>query len=154
MPVIVIGADTELGAAVIGALLDRAGEVRAFVTDPVAGAAFKARGVKVATGDVSDGSHVASASVNTFSAVVVPEAAFDDRERSFAPDPAAVLDVWAEALAEAGVRRVIWLEDERAEGAPGTLASATAELATVETAGLKPSEVAATVARLDDAAQI
>ncbi len=154
MPVIVIGADTEVGTAIVDALLGRAGEIRAFVTDPATGAALKKRGVKVATGDISDGSHVASASLNTFSAVVVPEAAFDDRERSFAADPAAVLQVWAEALAEAGVRRVIWLEDDRAEGVPAVLSLAAAEVATVETARRQPDEIAATVVHLDDAARI
>ena len=53
MPVIVIGADTILGDALIDALLTREGEVRAFVTDPDRGLALKGRGVKVATGDVS-----------------------------------------------------------------------------------------------------
>ena len=42
---------------------------------PGVGVALRGRGVKVATGDVSDGSHVGSAALGTFSAVVVPEAA-------------------------------------------------------------------------------
>lgn len=107
MPVIVIGADTPIGASIIDALLPRDGEVRAFVTDAATGLALKDRGAKVAIGDVSDGSHVGGAALNAFCAVVVGEAAVDDRERSFAADPAAVVAAWAEGLADAAVARVI-----------------------------------------------
>ena len=54
MPVIVVGADTEVGRAAVDALLPDAAEVRAFVTDPKAIDPLKALGVKVAVGDVID----------------------------------------------------------------------------------------------------
>ena len=66
MPVIVIGADTPTGHAVVDALLPRRGEVRAFVSDPTEAAALKERGVKVAVGDVSDGSHIGGAATQGF----------------------------------------------------------------------------------------
>ena len=45
MPVIVVGADTELGEAIVAALLPRQGEVRAFVSGVEAGLALRgARG--------------------------------------------------------------------------------------------------------------
>ena len=150
MPVIVIGADTTIGGRVMDALLHREGEVRAFVTDPDTGVALKARGVKVAVGDVSDASHVGSASIGVFTAVVVPEAAGDDRERAFAPDAAAVINGWMGALEEAAVRRVIWLDDAAPDGLP-TVAP---EVATVRVTGRDPGEVAAEVAGLDEAAHI
>ncbi len=153
MPVLVIGADTDLGQAVVEALLPRQGEVRAFVTDVDAALALKGRGVKVATGDVSDASHVGGAALNTFSAVLVPEAAFDGRERSFAPTPDAVFAGWAEGLVEAGVRRAIWIEDPRAPGAEAAFA-AVPEVAVVPAAGRPAAEVAGEVARLDELAEL
>ena len=71
MPVIVVGADTEIGLASIEGLLARQGEVRAFVTDPAVGASLKERRVKVALGDVSDPSHIEAAALHCFSAVLV-----------------------------------------------------------------------------------
>ena len=44
--------------------------------------------------------------------VLVAEAADDDRERSFADTSVQVLKGWARAVADAGVRRVIWVTDE------------------------------------------
>ena len=58
MPVIVIGADTSQGRAVIEGLVEPGREVRAFVSDPAIGAELRELGVKVALGDVSDDSHV------------------------------------------------------------------------------------------------
>ncbi len=107
MPVIVIGADTTVGSNVIDTLLPRDGEVRAFVTDVPTGLALKERNAKVAIGDISDGSHVGGAALNTFCAVVIAEAAIDERERSFAADPAAVVAAWAEGLTDAAVHRII-----------------------------------------------
>ena len=95
MPVIVIGADTPTGEAVLDALLPRDGEVRAFVTDVAYGTALKDRGVKVAIGDVSDGSHVGGAAMRAFCAIAAVEAAHDERERSFAKTPDAVVAAWA-----------------------------------------------------------
>ena len=130
MPVIVIGADTPIGAAVIDALLLRGGEVRAFVSDVAVGVALKERSAKVAIGDLSDGSHVGSAALNAFCAVVVAEAAIDNRERSFAGDPEAVVSAWAEGLADAAIKRII-VVDHPAVPVVG-LAAVTAEFAVID----------------------
>ncbi len=150
MPVIVIGADTPIGADVVEALLARQGEVRAFVTDPDAGLALKARRVKVAVGDVSDFSHVEAASLHCFTAVLVGAAASDGRERSFAHTATEVLEGWAAAAAAARVRRAIWVLS-REESPP---AVAAAEQAVVTTEGVSAEEVARRVARLDEAAAL
>jgi len=109
MPVMVVAADTAAGAAVIARVLRPGREVRAFVSDPDAAADLRARGVKVALGDVSDSSHVAAACLHCHSAVFVVAGAADGRERSFAAGVPAVLAGWAEAAREAAVRRVIWV---------------------------------------------
>lgn len=109
MPVMVVGADTPVGARVIDRLLEPEREVRAFVTDPETAARLRERGAKVALGDVSDDSHLAGACLNCFSVVLVEEAARDDRERSFADNSDAVLAGWIQAVRSASVRRVIWL---------------------------------------------
>lgn len=143
-----VGADTALGAATIDALVPRPGEVRAFVTSPQAAAELRARSVKVALGDVSDGSHVGGAALNAFCAVFMLEAAADERERSFADNPAAVLAAWVEGVNDAGVSRVIVV------GSPdqGVLDGLEAEYAIVDPIGREPGEVASTVARLEDVA--
>jgi putative NADH-flavin reductase len=110
MPAIVVGADTEPGRAVIDALIDPGREVRAFVTDPGVVNELKAQGVKVALGDVSDDSHLEAAALHCFTAVLVTEAARDDRERSFARGEREVLEAWARAVVNAGVHRVIWVD--------------------------------------------
>lgn len=147
MPVIVVGADTDLGSSIIDALIEPDREVRAFVTDIDESIRLKADGVKVALGDVSDPSHVGGACLNCFSAVFITEAAQDGRERAFARDRFTVLEGWAEAAREAAVTRVIWVD-------------ASGELPTTgiaQTAVVDPNDVqdvAAEVARLDDAAGI
>ena len=109
MPVIVIGADTEPGEAILERLNDPVREIRAFVSDPDKAAELKAGGVKVALGDISDESHVEGAAMRCFSAVLVEAAASDDRERSFADTPDAVMAGWARAVARSKVNRVIWV---------------------------------------------
>jgi nucleoside-diphosphate-sugar epimerase len=152
MPVIVVGADTEIGLASIEGLLARQGEVRAFVSDPTIGASLKERGVKVALGDVSDSSHVEAAALYCFSAVLIGEAAYDDRERSFASTPKDVIEEWASAVAAAGVRRRIWVVDNATVGlvpdAPGV------EQATVSYNDRPVPDVAAEVVGLDDAVRL
>jgi putative NADH-flavin reductase len=143
MPVIVVGADTPTGRAIVSALVQPDREVRAFVSDPTVAEELKRVGVKVALGDVSDPSHVAGACIRCFSAVLVAEAATDDRERSFARTADAVLDGWVEAVSDAQVTRVIWV----GEGAR----SVRAESAVVP---LSESDIPATVVALDDAATI
>jgi len=150
MPVIVVGADTPVGEAIVDALLPRDGEVRAFVTSPDAGAALRARGVKVAIGDVSDGSHVGGAALNAFCAVLVEEAAADSRERSFAADRDDVVAAWVEGLNDAAISRAIYVGSGAGDGG----FALKAEWAIVDPAGAGPAEVAQEVARLEDAAEL
>ncbi len=112
MPVIVVGADTPDGRRLVEALIEPGREVRAFVSDPSVGSDLKALGAKVAVGDVSDDSHIEGASTRCFSAVLVTEAARDDRERSFASDEAQVLTGWVKAVEASEVQRVIWVSAE------------------------------------------
>lgn len=149
MPAIVIGADTEIGRAVVTALLDRQGEVRAFVSQPAAGAELKKLGVKVAIGDVSDASHIGPAALNAFTAVLIAEAAFDERVRSFAGEPEAVIRAWEEALADLGVRRIIWVGSSPAQE---RLASLAPEFFEVSVVNRDPVDIAREVAKRDDAA--
>lgn len=111
MPVMVVGADSDIGRRIIDRFLDPRREVRAFVTDPGVAEDLKRAGAKVALGDVSDDSHLAGACLNCFSAILVADAASDSRLRSFASDRAAVLDSWAKAVASAGIQRVIWVTE-------------------------------------------
>ena len=109
MPVIVVGADTEAGAAILARLHFPGREVRAFVSDEETAARLKEQGYKVALGDVSDSSHVEGASTRCFTAILVARAASDDRERSFGEDPVQVMRGWATAVSNSKVRRVIWV---------------------------------------------
>ena len=86
-----------------------AAEVRAFISDDRRVDELKAKNVKVALGDISDSSHVEAAGLNCFCAVLVVDAAIDARERAFAVDRVEVLEGWAEAIRNAGVRRAIWV---------------------------------------------
>lgn len=112
MPVIVVGADTPTGLAIVEALLGPGREVRAFVSDVGTAQSLKKAGAKVALGDVSDDSHIEGAATNAFSAILMTEAALDDRERAFAADPTRVLEAWARAVSAARVARVIWVASE------------------------------------------
>lgn len=106
---IVVGADTRIGDAIISVVCRSAAEVRAFITFDSDTDRLKEQGVKVAIGDVSDSSHVEAAALYCFCAVLVTEAAYDGRDRAFAQHPDDVLDGWAEAARNAGVQRVIWV---------------------------------------------
>lgn len=110
MPVLVVGLDTRVGRALSTALLSREGEFRAFITEVAHVDALKANGIKVAVGDVSDGSHIGGAALNCFSIVFLTEAAIDDRERAFATDSSEVFAQWQEAIDFSKPRRVIWVE--------------------------------------------
>lgn len=143
MPVIVVGADTGIGRRIVDAVIEPDREVRAFVSDIGVAEELRGLGVKVALGDVSDPSHVGAACLHCFTAVLVTEAAADDRERSFADNPDAVLRGWIEAVQEATVERVIWVGREGRD-VPG-----------IPTAVVEPGDDApARVAALDDAATI
>ncbi len=145
MPVIVVGADTEAGESILNALYSPDREIRVFVSDPSRVDSYRARGIKVALGDVSDDSHVEGAATRCFSAVLIGTAARDGRERSFAKDERAVLDGWASATANSQVKRVIWVdvEDPPASNAP--------EEASV---ALDEDDYAIRVAELDEAHSI
>jgi putative NADH-flavin reductase len=147
MPVIVVGADTVIGQAIIGEVLAPDREVRAFVSEPAQAGRLKEQGVKVALGDVSDTSHVMGACLRCHTAVLVCEAARDGRELSFAADPPQVFNGWAQAVAEAGVRRVIWIADHPVPKA------AVPEHTKVDQT-LPPADLAKQVAQLDDAAEL
>lgn len=150
MPVIVVGADTPIGDAIISTICRSAAEVRAFITGDTAADRLKERGVKVAMGDVSDNSHVEAAALYCFCAVLVTEAAHDDRDRAFARHSDEVLDGWAEATRNAGVRRVIWVaEEHRKEPYPESVG----EVATVVVEG-DVEGAARAVGELEEAGRI
>lgn len=147
MPVIVVGADSPAGEAIVARVVGPDREVRAFVSDPRVGARLKEQGVKVALGDLSDASHVSGACLRCHTAVLICGTAHDGREISFAASPDEVFTSWAEAVTQAQVRRVIWVGegDLPHSGAP--------EEATVT--GRHPvSVIAERVAALDDAISI
>lgn len=112
MPLILVGADTPTGDAILAELVTGDREIRVFVTDEARGLELRERGFKVATGDVSDEGHVEAAALRCFSAVLITEAAHDSRERSFAATSDDVLKGWARAVAGSKVRRVIWVTSE------------------------------------------
>jgi len=145
MPVIVVGADTESGAAILERLYQPRREIRAFVSDEATGRKLRERGFKVAIGDVSDSSHVEGAATRCFSAVLISEAARDDRERAFAGTSEEVLEGWADAVGRSQVTRVIWVTTEEH---PETKVS---EVATVDPG--RP-DLADVVFRLDEAHSI
>lgn len=102
-------------------------------------------------GDVSDGSHVGGAAIGAFSAVVVASAAHDDRERHFAPTPAAVFAQWADGLKDAAVGRIIVVGRPDEIPDPDPLAATGAEYIVVEATGRDLTATAAQVAAADAA---
>jgi putative NADH-flavin reductase len=147
MPVLVVGADTAVGEAVVAALAPIATEVRAFVTDPATFDELRACGATVAVGDVSDASHLAGAALGAFSSILVAAAAADARERAFASSPIEVYDAWIEAMRDAGIRRIIWVGDAVPEG----IGALDAEVVAVDPAG---DAVVERIIALDDAADL
>lgn len=152
MPVLVVGADHPVGRAIIGAFASRDGEVRAFISDAAEVEALKSQRVKVAIGDLSDGTHVGGAAINCFSLVFVTMTAHDERERAFAEQPAELFAQWQVAIDMSRVQRVIWVEDDQSRGS-GHQVSAP-EVAVVSAAGISPEATAALVADLDDLATL
>lgn len=152
MPVIVVGADTDLGAAIVDALLPQAAELRAFVSDVRAAQRLKARGVKVAIGDVSDDTHVGGAALDTFCAILVADAAADERERSFASSPGEVASAWAAALDAAGTKRAIWVGDAATE--TETLRSAMGEFSLVEVRDRAVEDIVAETVAIESAGEL
>ncbi len=152
MPVLVVGADTPVGASVVDALTNREGELRCFVTDVEVAADLRSRPAKVALGDVSDGSHVGAAGLNCFSIVFICAAATDTHERAFCSTPAQVFEQWQEAITMAGARRIIWVEDADTTGS-GSRISAN-EIAVITGAGLSNRDIADRVVALDEVSDL
>ena len=146
MPVMVVGADTSIGEAIVAALQARHGEIRSFVTDPVAGAALRERGIKVAIGDLSDGSHLGAAAYDAFTSVLVEAAAHDGRRFTFAADAGEVLAAWVSGLRAAGVQRAIWVGDPPR----GLVEKSAPETRVIAPAGRSDHEIAQVVADLND----
>jgi hypothetical protein len=154
MPVIVVGADTPLGEAVVSGFDPLGREVRVFVTDPIVGERLKERGCKVAIGDVSDGSHVGGAAHRAFTAVLVSDALLDDRERAFADTPEATVAEWVIGLKDAGVQRVIWVNRGGLAEAVDALREAFDQLAIVDADEHDVPQLVAAVKDLDEAERL
>ncbi len=150
MPVIVVGADTTWGAAVVPALQPASGEVRVFVSDTAVGDRYRSS-AKVAIGDLSDGSHVGGAAIGAFCAVVMATAAHDDRERGFAATAAAVFAQWADGLKDAAISRIIVVGSLDEIPNPDPLCDIGAEYHYVDTSDGDHDAVALAVARLEAA---
>lgn len=150
MPVIVIGADTPVGDAVVSAVKPKSGEIRVFISDPDEAARYRTI-AKVAIGDLSDGSHVGGAAIGAFCAIAIAGAAHDARERYFADTPGAVFDQWADGLADAGVGRIIFVGTKPDAADVTTLRSAAAEFVFVDTTDKSPKTIATEVARVEAA---
>jgi uncharacterized protein YbjT (DUF2867 family) len=129
MPVLVTGAETAVGRAVVRRLAADGGEVRVFldlervlVADP---APFKALGCKVAQGALDDEGHVESALERVHTVMHLASSPLDDPSRML--DAAATM---LSAAIGAGCRRVIWLSHlgvEAADGNPWLVACADVE---------------------------
>jgi hypothetical protein len=151
MPVIVVGADTELGHAIVPALRPASGEIRLFASDAEAVTRYRAF-AKIAVGDISDGTHVGGAAIGAFCAIVIAAAATDERERHFAADPTELFAQWADGLADAGIRRVILVGQELPPDNP--LSQIDAEYLVVDTTDQAPSAVAVAVAAAEGAEKL
>ena len=151
MPVIVIGADTPHGEAIVPALQPESGELRVFVTDPAAGERYR-RIAKVAVGDVSDGTHVGGAAIGAFCAIAIVSAATDHRERHFASDPATVLAQWADGLRDAEIGRIIVVAEPAELPNPDPLRSAAADYCFIDASANSLPEIKAKVAAAEAAA--
>lgn len=152
MPVILVGADTPHGRAILPLLAPQSGEIRCFVSDPTTADELRSVG-KIAVGDISDGTHVGGAAIGAFCAVLVAATAHDDRERHFAASPAALFTQWADGLKEAEIGRIILVADQDDATMSGPLAAAAPEFVVVP--GDQPlDDVAAQVARLEQAQKI
>jgi nucleoside-diphosphate-sugar epimerase len=150
MPVIVIGADTDLGHALVSALRPAAAELRLFASDPDDIAPYRSF-AKVAVGDISDGSHVGAAATGAFCAVVIAAAAHDQREHYFAADPDELFAQWAEGLADAGIGRIIVVGAPAEVPRPDPLTRATDDYHHVDTSNRTVEEVVTVVVELDAA---
>ena len=152
MPVIIVGADTTLGDQIVEALLSEAAEVRVFITNPATAPDLKRRGAKVAIGDVSDSSHIGSAALHTFCAVLIAEAATDSRERSFANHADEVISGWAAGLADAGTTRALLVDGEGLDTTP--LRAVMSEFVVISTYDRSWATIVADVVQLEGTASL
>ncbi|MGA9597607.1 MAG: hypothetical protein WBV06_15745 [Acidimicrobiia bacterium] len=152
MPVLVIGADTDLGHAIVPALRPASGELRIFASDADAVARYR-EFAKVAIGDISDGTHVGGAATGAFCAIVIAAVAHDDRERYFAATTVELFGQWADGLAEAGIARIIVVGAERELPSPDPLHKAAIEYHHVDTAGKSIDQIVSEVTDLEAAAR-
>ncbi len=150
MPVIVIGADSELGHAIVPALRPASGEIRLFASDEDPVTQYRPF-TKVAVGDISDGTHVGGAAIGAFCAIVIAAAAHDERERHFVSDAEELFNQWADGLSDAGIGRVI-LVGASAEIPAHRLDQIGAEFIHVDTRGHNPDQVASLVAAAESRA--
>jgi hypothetical protein len=150
MPVIVVGADTATGQAIVPALQPASGEIRVFVSDEEVGQLYRPI-TKVAMGDISDGTHVGGAAIGAFCAVVIARAAHDERGRHFAPTPDAVFAQWADGLRDARIGRVIVVGDSAEIPKPDPLATIGAEYRVISSGGRSDTEIADEVAAAEAA---
>jgi uncharacterized protein YbjT (DUF2867 family) len=148
MPVLVTGAESGLGRHVVDRLLPLGGEVRAFVDATVATdddvLALRARGCKVAVGELDDEGHLESAMTQAHTVVHCwggPLHAPEDQV-----DVAATL---ASAVLGAGLRRLIWVR-ELVGGGPNDYLSAQAEVTDVFEAVPCETVAVATAVRYGD----
>jgi hypothetical protein len=153
MPVLVIGADTELGHAIVPALQPASGEIRVFASDADAVADYRSF-AKVAVGDVSDGTHVGGAAIGAFCAIVIAAAAHDERERHFADSTEELFAQWADGLRDAGISRVIVVGNR--DGLPDRvhLDAIGAEYSMIDTTDLAMADIVASVAAAESAARL
>ena len=152
MPVIVVGADSSLGRAIVPHLAPASGEIRLFVSDPEVVEELRLIG-KVAVGDISDGTHVGGAAIGAFCAILIGEAAHDERERHFADSPRKLFSQWADGLRDAGVSRIIFVANPEDVAVADPLTTAAPEFAVVA-ADLPVAEIAPRVSSLEQAQKI
>ncbi len=145
MPLLVVGADHPIGAAIVATTVDPGREVRAFVSDPEQASALKRMGAKVAIGDLSDEGHIGAAATRCFTVAFVIPALDDGRELAFADRDNTLLG-WSRAAEEASVRRVIWI----GEGGPEAQVPESAQVSDEGEVHL----IASRVAEIDDLASL
>jgi putative NADH-flavin reductase len=153
MPMIVVGADTDVGMAIVAAATGRGGEIRAFVSDEATAAELRGRAVKVALGDLSDASHVGGAAIGCFSAVLVAAATGDGRTMAFGSEPDEVVRSWVEAVADSGATRAILVGPPDLAAAHAAL-GALPESGAIDPSGRPAGEIAREVLELDDARRL
>ena len=153
MPVLVIGADTDLGHAIVPALHPASGEIRLFASEPDPVAAYRSF-AKVAVGDISDGTHIGGAAIGAFCAIVIAAAAYDDRERHFAADADALFAQWSDGLADAGIGRVIVVGAAEELPHPVHLDGIGAEYVFIDTTGRDLAETVAAVTAAEAAERL